>query len=77
MPKTLTDDQVLALFEARWLTSAEAARVLGIVPGAVRKLFSDKRLERHKIGATLFVKRVDVEAYSRSKSKKGRKPSRE
>lgn len=37
MPKTLTDDEVLALFKSRWLTAAQVAQALGVLQDSVRK----------------------------------------
>lgn len=75
MPRELTDDQVLELFQARWVTSSEAAGLLGLSgANAVRKIVSQKRLKAERIGGTLVLRRADLEAY-RQVERRGRKPS--
>lgn len=77
MPRTLqsemTDEQALALFRARWCTSTEAAAILGIVPGAVRKIVSEGRLHCKKMGRDLFIRRAELEEYRRVE-RRGPKP---
>lgn len=75
MPKTLTDDQVLELFKSRFATSDEAAQLLGIVPGAVRRMAHD-RLGARRVGGTLVIARAEIERYRDTKSRRGRKGSR-
>lgn len=75
MPKTteLTDDAVLELFKSRWLTSSEAAAVLGIVPGAVRKMMFDNpdiRDRCRRIGRDWFIPRRVIAEYARTKARK-------
>lgn len=75
MPKTLTDDQVLELFRSRWVTSSEAAVLLGLSgANAVRKIVSQGRLDAKRVGGTLVLRRADLEAYRRIE-RRGRKPS--
>lgn len=75
MPKILTDEQVFALFKSRFATSDEAAELLGIVPGAVRRMAHD-RLDAKRVGGTLVIARAEIERYRASKSPRGRKGSR-
>lgn len=78
MPKTLTDAEVFALFASRFATSSEAADLLGIAPGAVRRMagLKHKRLDAQRVGGTLVIARAEIERYRAGKSPRGRKGSR-
>lgn len=72
----LTDDQVLDLFKSRWLTSTEAARLLGVTwPDSIRKILRDyPEMRREHIGRDLYISRSVLEEYRRTKAPTGRKP---
>lgn len=59
-----------------YLTTAEAARELGLTPMRVRQLISTGRLRGHKAGPrALLIHRADLESYKQTpKHKPGPKP---
>ncbi len=44
---------------------AEAARMLGVSPGMVRKMIADGRLSTVRLGRAVRLRRADVEALAR------------
>ena len=57
-----------------YLTTAEAAEILNVDEGHVRRLCINGTLEADKFGKSWAVKRASVEAYAKNRPKRGPKP---
>lgn len=58
-----------------YVSTAEAARIIGCVDSRVRQLLRDKMVEGERVGRDWLVKKDSAEAYATSDRKRGPKPN--
>lgn len=49
---------------AQWLTTRQAAQVLGVTPSRVRQFIMEGRLEAQKFGRDLLISPVNLEVFA-------------
>lgn len=59
-----------------YVTTAEAAEIIGCVDSRVRQLLLDEKLEGEKVGRDWLVLKTSAETYRDSERKRGPKPKK-
>ena len=78
-PKNEEDDPMtkdLTKYADQYVTTAQAAEMLGVVTDHVNRLLIGKKIRGVKLGYSWVVYIPSIEKYRRTKSKRGRPPSR-
>lgn len=58
-----------------YITTAEAAAIIGCNASRVRQLLGEKKLEGERVGRDWLVKKASAQAYANTERKPGRKKS--
>jgi len=59
----------------KYVTTEQAAQMLGVLPTSINHLIYDSKLKAKKMGRDWFVFVPSLEKYQQTKSKRGRPPS--